>query len=299
MKRNIYLLLLAVVSLTARTQTYQPMDSTFIWSTHEYYKYMNQCMVRSYFRYKMEGYTLNNGRIWNKVYGLGASTYEGMCGSPNSPFYSGFAAYVYNDIQNRKVYLVRDLPANYDPMQSDLLYDFNKAVGDTFFAAGSYKIDSIDSLLFSGKYHKRFHTSAVGGSPLPGGVTFVEGIGASIGAFVHSTFFESGTQLLCFASPSQTMVINGSAYQDGYCEGLTIGLSENNGHHALKLYPNPFHDLLFVDLPATLARIYDATGRLVLEKQTSGGKGYLETEDLSPGIYFVKAGAFTGKVIKD
>lgn len=306
MKKRIYLLLYAVLPLAVVPQKYQPLDSTVVWSTRRISKQGGGgCAMETRSRYYMKGYSLNNGRVWNKLYESGHSWLNGMCGSmfPDPPFNDVLYGYIYNDSLNRMVYYVSNLTANYTPVIADILYDFNKAVGDTIFInpySLKFRVDSIDSLLFSNKYHKRYHTADVAGTSLQSiDVTFTEGIGSSVGPFVHSSFFESYSELLCFAGPSQTMTIwNFSTYTDGYCAGLVIGVDEEE-KHVQEVYPNPFQRSLMVDLPATEVRIYDTEGRLVLEQQTSGGKDHLETGFLSPGIYFLKAGEVSRKVIKE
>ncbi len=302
MKRKIYFLVLAVLCLTTLAQKYRPLDSTLKWSAERFYKVNGFCLMTTYSSYHISGYTLNSGRIWHKLYESGNHSPSGQwCTSFPPPFNNALSGYIYNDSLNRKVYYVNNLPANYSPVQSDMLYDFNKSVGDTFFIMNSFnfKINSIDSLLFSNKYHKRYHTSAIGQSPLQGNITFVEGIGSSIGPFVHASFFESGSRLLCFASPTQTMTItNFSMYNNGYCQGLAVDIDEKERHSIQSIYPNPFHNSLIVDLPATEIRVYDALGHLVLEKKISKDKNYLETEFLSPGIYFLRTEGFTKKIIK-
>lgn len=71
---------------------------------------------------------------------------------------------------------------------------------------------------------------------------------------------------------------------------ITTGLTENTGG-AMQLFPNPAHDQLQVRLPAgspAEIRLFDATGRLVLNNRVAGNNTTLSLEGLQPGVYTVR-----------
>ncbi|MBC6996038.1 M4 family metallopeptidase [Neolewinella lacunae] len=66
-----------------------------------------------------------------------------------------------------------------------------------------------------------------------------------------------------------------------------------------RVYPNPASDWLTVEAPAGvgIARLYDAAGRLVASLPLRDGVGRLTTEALPAGLYWLRAGAYTQRVI--
>lgn len=71
---------------------------------------------------------------------------------------------------------------------------------------------------------------------------------------------------------------------------ITTGLS-GNSEGAVQLFPNPAHDQLQVRLPAgspAEIRLFDATGRLVLNNRVAGNNTTLSLEGFQPGVYTVR-----------
>lgn len=69
------------------------------------------------------------------------------------------------------------------------------------------------------------------------------------------------------------------------------------------IYPNPAHDVVYVVTKAETeknVRVFDATGKVVMERALSGKLGTLDINSLAPGQYFLKVnGGSSFKLIKN
>jgi hypothetical protein len=64
------------------------------------------------------------------------------------------------------------------------------------------------------------------------------------------------------------------------------------------LYPNPVADKVYLQTPDFgVVRIYNSLGQLMLERNLSSGKNELDVQHLSQGVYLVKFGSTTLKLI--
>lgn len=68
---------------------------------------------------------------------------------------------------------------------------------------------------------------------------------------------------------------------------------------AFSLYPNPVSDKIYLNTGTFGAvRVYNSLGKLVLERYLPSGKNELDVQHLSQGVYFVKLGSNTLKMIR-
>lgn len=68
---------------------------------------------------------------------------------------------------------------------------------------------------------------------------------------------------------------------------------------AFSLYPNPVSDKLFIHTTASNAvRIYNSLGQLMMEHYLTAGKNELDVQNLNQGVYIVKIGLYTQKLIR-
>ena len=293
------------------SQKYQPIDSTIVWSTEEFGKLMTGCYQQSYCKYYQKGYELNNSRVWTKVY---ISHYEQAMGPWNycmtyvapGTVYNAFFGYMYNDTVTKKVYYKGYLPTNYTPTNTDVVYDFNKTVGDTMYLQSGmnypfkFPIASIDSILFSGKYHKRFFTTCSPNYPIMLSnkwVTFTEGIGSSLGALTQTVngMGEFGSSLVCFASPTQTMSITThSIYANSTnCYNLALGINHIKEEEIFSVYPNPANDQITISkIPSGEQELNYSIINLLGSIQQSGlienKENKIQLKGIPTGVYFLK-----------
>lgn len=69
----------------------------------------------------------------------------------------------------------------------------------------------------------------------------------------------------------------------------------------LKVYPNPANETLFINRSTANVEtlgIYNVLGELVISKELNQTNESINIANLSPGIYIVKSGSFTKKIIK-
>jgi len=124
-----------------------------------------------------------------------------------------------------------------------LLYDFNVEVGDTIdhwwgiytnWGPEVTTIAAIDSIEMCGKTRRRFLTNYYFELGI---ISFIEGIGSDAGLIPRYDYFESGSQLMC--------------YSDENCAPcLLINDVNEVAESAVKVYPNPFKENIFIDTEA-------------------------------------------------
>lgn len=190
--------------------------------------------------------------------------------------------------------------------QENILYNFNKSVGDTALLLGAawtpqtFTLQAKDSVLLNdGFYHKRFTYNNM--PPV------IEGVGSISGLLWPMDSFESFTTLNCLGRISPTLSIYSSAGLSSACP-LTTGIASNSPNkNAFGLFPNPSSDVLHINfdtaLPKTLI-IKNMLGQTMLTvdppKQTTMN---LNISSLEAGFYFVElgyeAGAMSRSFIKN
>jgi hypothetical protein len=231
------------------------------------------------------------------------------CQAPPS-FGTGLIGYLFNDTINKKVFFrPTTLPPNHIPLNNnswtnELIYDFNKVVGDSMFVQPNnvyFKILSIDSILFSGKYHKRYITATSPFNSLIPKISLLEGIGSSIDPFApyKANGFESNSKLLCFASPTQSIsVTSHTVFTNGNVNGSCANLSMINVNvketeqFNLRIYPNPASDHITVILEQNSAvgtnyKFVNLLGQEQLTGTLKETKNDIDLLGLKSGIYFV------------
>lgn len=74
---------------------------------------------------------------------------------------------------------------------------------------------------------------------------------------------------------------------------MSVGIKENGSGNftAVKCYPNPTRDLVYIDIPFELryeVYVYDVVGKQVFENKFYDNKTAISTSSLNSGVYFVK-----------
>lgn len=193
--KKYFTITIILLQFGAFAQKYQAIDSTLVWSTEQWEK--QSCYVVTQSQFYTKGYELNNGRAWLKVYKSYYSYSFGPTCPPAVPWiYNQFDSYVWNDTINKRVYKTFTLTPSFNPAASNLLYDFNKGIGDTivlnplfgsFLSGFKLPITNVDSILFAGKYHRRLITDCIPGILQLNNTkaTFMEGVGSSLGGKLY------------------------------------------------------------------------------------------------------------------
>ncbi len=78
----------------------------------------------------------------------------------------------------------------------------------------------------------------------------------------------------------------------------TVGIDQAEAA-AFQMYPNPANSCLYVNTAADIdvITIYDMTGRIVLQKQINSGASQLSISNLANGVYMVRMGTHTEKLV--
>jgi len=184
-----------------------------------------------------------------------------------------------------------------------LLYDFNLSAGDTLPQAynnpdyPNVYVTRTDSILLSDGYHKRYVLNV----PLLSfgdTISIIEGIGSSVGLVASLvTPFENNDLLLCFANSVQTIYPDASTS----CS-IALGIRDIDAQPLIELFPNPFRDYVNITNAAGMKdasiRIYQADGRLVLDRKVEPGDSRISLPGLTEGIYFVVLDTEKGRAIQ-
>jgi hypothetical protein len=79
----------------------------------------------------------------------------------------------------------------------------------------------------------------------------------------------------------------------------TLSVTPDTQMAYVRIYPNPFADVLLIETDTDLQiDIYDVTGRKALSKHLTRGINRIDCSSLPHGIYILKYGNMSGKVIK-
>lgn len=144
-----------------------------------------------------------------------------------------------------------------------------------------------------------FTVDFINGGENPAFEWFINGISTGVGTEVFVTNnLSDGDMVRCYLTSSlpcvSAPVVNSASIEMEVC----VGVLDIESPGLLDVYPNPFSDLIQIDLSpdAGAGRIilYNAAGSRVLEKNINPGKTIIPLEDLPSGIYTL---AFTGEKI--
>ncbi len=305
MKRIAFVLVFFIYSqIFVFSQKYRPFDSTTVWVANQVYKVCTNCYINRDIKYYSKGYELNNSRVWYKLYYNDATSFFFCTTCTSTPLPSNInklLGYYSNDTVNKKVYLHSSitLPPNYNPVPCEILYDYNKIIGDTITIRQfqmcppywQFKINNIDSVLFSGKYHKRFLTTCTPIAPPINSqqVAFTEGIGNSLGPFepMVDPMGERYSYLNCFSSPTQTVTVtNYTVFSAGTCANITLDIKETKSTQNV-LYPNPNNGAFKLKVENEIDEIilYNSFGQKVYEQKLNRGTNDISAHKLAQGLY--------------
>ncbi|MES2760605.1 MAG: T9SS type A sorting domain-containing protein [Bacteroidota bacterium] len=259
-----------VICNTAFSQTnvYKPFpENSAIWHVSK-----NSTSGLNYYNYKTSGDTL-----------IGAYTYKKVLYAYNtSPGPFNFSSYTFkfayrNDSINRKVYYL-DVTGG---ANTDLLwYDFNLNIGDTVPGTFSYGrsdistdrvVQSIDSVLICGSYHKRFNFNCTDNES-----DLVEGVGF-MDHFVHS--YRNNE---CPFEPVEV-------YYTGFSTCYFTSVQEHLTDSQIRIFPNPVSAELKISGSLKLIEyaITNNVGETVLKGSAIDIQS-IKVSSLSDGLYIIK-----------
>lgn len=237
----------------------------------------------NYYNYKISGDTL-----------IGAYTYKKVLSAYNiTPGPFNFSAYTFNfayrnDSINKKVYY---LDATSGLNKDTLWYDFNLNIGDTVPSTFSYGklpydgtyyplgfgppnnrvVQSIDSILICGVYHKRFNFNCI---DYDSGL--IEGAGY-MDNFIHTQRFND-----CLFEPFDI-------YSSGLSTCYFTSIAEYSKDNEIKLYPNPTSTELKINssLQINEYTVVNNIGSVILNGNLSESQS-INVASLSNGLYTIK-----------
>ncbi len=283
------------VQIKTEAQIYVPFpDSNAVWQV-EYGGY--QCSCCASYNYSFTGDTLISAIVYHKLQqrGLKYLEIQGLCSTIPMWSLDEYIGAIRSDNIQKKVFIVpRDSSSEF------LLYDFNMNVGDTvqgwlnyhsFSSPGIHVVvDSIDSLLISNQYRKRFNLLVIDGGFMP--VEIIEGIGSTSEPFIGPLYeFEWNGYISCFMQDGQVLFpdTNSSCIFTELTEKLTTNSS-------LNVFPNPFSTELAISIhrqskkPVNIEIINICGQKLFLEQFNSSifpSSRKVDLSFLSSGIYML------------
>lgn len=287
--KSIIIIIIILNSFSIQAQQYFPFPTTnAFWRIN-----WGTTSQNSIYHYELTGDTLIGLNNYTKLESAGNVYYNF---DPNNPqFYnSGYVGAYRNDSLGRKIYYVPK-----DSITESLLYDFNLLGGDTIegymdqlakdqFGTGFYAVvDSVDSVLISSSYRKRwlYHTSDNFGIIWSGG-EIIEGIGSNYGLLESLLpMFDNNGYLVCHSQ-------NGiGIYGSNPCELITSIEQKLDNDDNFTIYPNPVFQgesivISYLQIEEFNLEVYDMQGKKqFINPKMMGKKLIIETSSLSEGVY--------------
>lgn len=103
-------------------------------------------------------------------------------------------------------------------------------------------------------------------------------------------------------SPCSPGIVPGPSSTFTFTVSTTTAVSEQHSSDGIfSFFPNPVDDKISVRSRANqnaLVRIFNVSGKKILEQNIAGGEADIYTGDLTPGIYFLESGNYHFKFIK-
>jgi len=293
-------------SSKAQTSVYHPFpDSDAYWCQTDKW-FDGTCDGNENYTIFFNGDTTIGSHVYHKLAKSGYG-YSTLCGpNGNGYYYYNYIAAIRQDTLQKKVWIYND-----GTHSDTILYDFNLQIGDTLDQSKVYwavygggqghVIVSIDSILISGQYRKRYNYSACQ-FYLPDS-SIIEGVGSTSGLMSAPSCGEYSSYLNNFVR--NVKVFPDSTSFGCYINTAVNSLSEKN--ISITLSPNPFHStstLSILDSRFTKGdlKIYDVMGRLVRQQVISNQATIINRNDLSNGLYFYRLSnseglMLTGKLV--
>lgn len=316
MKNLISTLLVAIMlHHTATAQKLRFTESTNQWTTLSL-RGGDLCSFQNFFTYGAD--TTVSGSIYHSMTETSSLFLAGSCmgtGGCMGGFVTPNNYLVREDTSAGIVYYLNPVDS-----AEHILFNYNMQVGDSItyiLTTGSFvdAVDSIDSTLINGVYHKIFnmHNRVLGTQR---SYTILEGVGCTNSPMFPAWFpscFEYSESLVCFSGhgsyPAADAPINSCAKYGSYpcgnyyvpsfhntagCVGTLNANNEKSHTRSIIVAPNPATDHLNITSATafdnnTTISAYDVTGRCVSKTKAESGKNELNinTAEWSAGVYMI------------
>jgi hypothetical protein len=282
--------LLAILSLKAQTNIYHSFpDSNATWAST--YDDINPGWI--YDRFYLDGDTIMEGRLYNKVYNFINWNQRNFVGGIRQ---DTATKRVYAKLNNWMYPIYPPSIILFQDTGDVLLYDFSLAIGDSIkipsvFSYYQYMyVINIDSIEVQGSYRRYLVLNSL----LHPWVNsyWIEGIGSLNGLFWPRFDQEFGIcNLECMTQDSVQLYV-----WDGvtYCPYYANSIRKNNLRSKVKVYPNPILNYLNVDLSDYEIRnakyiIFDFIGKVIISKRKFlNTNPQLDLTSLLDGIYIIQ-----------
>ena len=283
-----------ISSLHAQTNIYHPFPENAIWRVDYYYDnpFQYPCSYRFYFQYQLEGDTLINGSICQKIMRSPVQADSISCdviGQPSAP-YSGYVGAICELPDSNKVNFI--FPGS---ETAYLLYDYNMNLGDTLRGLlvqyDTLLVSNKDSIQINGVYHKRWTFT-----PTPDNITsyLIEGIGSKAGLIepLFSYFADFTDHYLVCVKDSTTVYFETVNNSNPGCDWQVVNQQEVSSTPQLKIFPNPCSQQFEVNFEKIFSnislRLQSTQGYEVLHQTFNQvEKIQLSLSDLPSGFYIL------------
>jgi hypothetical protein len=275
-----FFLAFILIVFNCKSQTYYPMSTNSpTWTVVEY-GFGTFPPTTGVTHYGLSGYTTIEGLDYFKLFvnpgGLGFTNPEDSFNIQTAFLYG-----IYREDSSHKVWF-RPMPSG---TADFLLFDFALNVNDTFCfqdaqcGVSCLPVTLVDSILVNGNYRRQIHFSYNGLEE-----KWIEGIGSTSGnwegdwCFIGNISFE----LNCYKEKG--------TFSFGPCN-YPIGINEiNTESNALRIFPNPATNLIYIDnlKTGTAIKIINSLGQIVYSQKAVFTNNNIDIENLEKGIYFVK-----------
>jgi len=243
-------------------------------------KYINERV-----KFYCNGDTVINDTMYNKLYYTGYSKPNGL----DRIKISGFVGGIRNDTANKRVWLY-STNSSFHYINPSILFDFNLNIGDRYCYnySDTVTINSIDSVLYCGVYHKRFnYIISYQNDP----EYVIEGIGSTEGLIpVECCGFAPLSSLMCYSEK------NSSACDS--CATPAVAILKVQKQE-ITIFPNPANAIINIssELPLLSIEVFDIYGRLIYSNLNIK-ENEMKVELNNEGTYLLKVRTSDGSSVR-